>query len=154
MSVFFIKKVDSSTNAVTIDGSGAETIDGATTYVLDVQGQAVMLVSDGSNWRVFASFNTTPRLEVVTKTTTYTALVQDDVIKADTSGGAWTLTLPDATTCRGKVLYIKKVSSDANSLTIDPNGSQTIDGMTTRVLIVQYDFMAVVSDGSNWQIIG
>lgn len=38
------------TNAITIDGSGAETIDGATTYVLANAYEAVTLYCDGSNW--------------------------------------------------------------------------------------------------------
>lgn len=45
-----IKKVDSSTNLVTIDPSGAETIDGSSTYELGMQYQSVTLVSDGTNW--------------------------------------------------------------------------------------------------------
>jgi len=45
-----VKKVDSSANAVTIDGNGAETIDGATTQVISVQYDAVKIVSDGTEW--------------------------------------------------------------------------------------------------------
>lgn len=48
-----VKKTDSSGNAVTIDGNGAETIDGATTLALSTQYEAVTLWSDGSNWWVF-----------------------------------------------------------------------------------------------------
>ena len=44
------KKTDSSANAVTIDGNGAETIDGSTTYVLADQNDTVTVVSDGSAW--------------------------------------------------------------------------------------------------------
>lgn len=47
-----IKKTDSSANTVTIDGSGAETIDGAATYVLNTQYQSVTIVSDGTSWFV------------------------------------------------------------------------------------------------------
>lgn len=47
-----IKKVDASGNAVTVDGNGAETIDGALTYSLATQYKSVTLESDGSNWLV------------------------------------------------------------------------------------------------------
>jgi len=49
-----IKKTDSSGNAITIDGNASETIDGATTYSLSGQYNAVVLVSDGSNWHIAA----------------------------------------------------------------------------------------------------
>lgn len=48
--VFYLKKIDGSANAVTIDGDGAETIDDAATLVLGSQYDAAMLVSDGTEW--------------------------------------------------------------------------------------------------------
>ena len=52
---FTVKKIDASANAVTIDGNGAETIDGALTVALSVQHQARTLLSDGAGWRIIAS---------------------------------------------------------------------------------------------------
>ena len=49
-----VKKTDSSTNAVTVDGNGAETIDGDATKILSVQNQSIALRSDGSNWHATA----------------------------------------------------------------------------------------------------
>jgi len=46
-----IKKIDSSTNTVTIDPNGAETIDGAATVVIATQNTVSQLYSDGSAWR-------------------------------------------------------------------------------------------------------
>ena len=47
-----VKKVDSSANAVTIDGNASETIDGATTLTLSNQYEVAVLTCDGSNWHV------------------------------------------------------------------------------------------------------
>lgn len=48
-----IKKIDSSANTVTIDGSGSETIDGATTYVLTTQWQGVQFIDAVSGlWEI------------------------------------------------------------------------------------------------------
>lgn len=47
---YAIKKIDSSGNAVTIDGADSETIDGSTTQVIASQYVTVTVVSDGSNW--------------------------------------------------------------------------------------------------------
>lgn len=89
-------------------------------------------------------------LTVTTKTTTYTATNNDDVILCDISGGAWTLTLPAATS--GKIFYIKKTDSTAYALTIDGNGSETIDGDLTLILTEQYTSLKLISDGSDWYI--
>lgn len=47
---FTIKKIDSSGNAVTIDGNSAETIDGATTAVINAQYESVTVHCDGTEW--------------------------------------------------------------------------------------------------------
>jgi len=46
-----VLKTDSSTNAVTIDGDGADTINGAATYALESQHEAVVLKWNGTAWR-------------------------------------------------------------------------------------------------------
>lgn len=50
-----IKKTDSSANAVTVDGNGAELIDGAATFVLPLQYAGVTLRCDGTGWHVLAA---------------------------------------------------------------------------------------------------
>jgi hypothetical protein len=49
---YLIKRTNASGN-VTIATNGSETIDGAATYVLSSQYDAVILTTDGSNWYVF-----------------------------------------------------------------------------------------------------
>ena len=50
--VFHLKKTDSGSNAVTVDGNASETIDGSADLKLSVQNDSVSIVSDGSNWKV------------------------------------------------------------------------------------------------------
>jgi len=96
--------------------------------------------------------NTPTPVATVSKTTTYTVDSAEETILCDTSGGAWTLTLYTAASNSGKRIYIKKTSSDTNTLTIDANGAETIDGETTQVLNIQYSYMTLISDGTNWHI--
>lgn len=49
---YTIKKIDSSINAVTIDGHASETIDGELTQALNSQYDALKLVCCGSNWHI------------------------------------------------------------------------------------------------------
>jgi len=50
----------------------------------------------------------------------------------------------------GQRFTFKKTDSSANTCTIDPLSSQTIDGVTTVILSAQYDDATIESDGSNW----
>ncbi len=54
-----IVKTDATANAVTLDGSGSETIGGALTFALSGQGDAATIVCDGTNWH-FTGNKTTP----------------------------------------------------------------------------------------------
>jgi hypothetical protein len=56
---YFILRDDTATNTVTLDGSGSETIDGATTLAVGAAGQygALRIVSTGSAWRVISAYD-------------------------------------------------------------------------------------------------
>lgn len=53
--VYTVKKIDAGANAVTVDGNGAETIDGAATFPLAAQWDSVTIQSNGSAWYVLAT---------------------------------------------------------------------------------------------------
>lgn len=48
---YFIIK-NSGTGVITIDGDGAETIDGQNNKILAVQYESMTVISDGANWKV------------------------------------------------------------------------------------------------------
>lgn len=92
------------------------------------------------------------KVSTVSKTANYTAVETDDIILCNSSGGAFTVTLPAAATYNGKILTIKKTNSQLTAVTVDGNASETIDGQTTIKLTGQYDYICIISDGSNWHI--
>lgn len=94
------------------------------------------------------------RVNHATKTTTYTLTDDDDVILANSSGGAFTLTLPAAALYSGRVFDFKKTDSSFNAVTIDGNGSETIGGAVTTTLNTQGEWLRIYSDGTNWQVLG
>jgi len=49
---FYIKRIDNSANTVTIGRTGADTIDGATSFTLDLQYTAAAFVSNGTAWYI------------------------------------------------------------------------------------------------------
>lgn len=97
--------------------------------------------------------NTASPIAVQTKTTTYTALTTDDTILADTSVGAFTITLYAAASNSGRRLTIKKTTADVNAVTIDGNALETIDGSLTVLLYHRYQSIELECDGSNWHIL-
>lgn len=53
--IISIKKVDSGSGKVTVDGEGAEAIDGALTFILSSQNDEIIVQSDGLNWNIIAN---------------------------------------------------------------------------------------------------
>jgi len=89
---------------------------------------------------------------LVSKSGTYAATSSDSIILAS-AGSAFTVTLPTAVGAMGQIYTIKKTDVSTNVVTVATTSSQTIDGNLNTLLPFQYDFVSVVSDGTNWQII-
>lgn len=152
--VITIKKIDSSANAVTVDGNASETIDGATTYTLSTQYDSVTLHCDGTKWNVINKIapaaSSTQNWSA--KTANYTA-VNGDRIAADTSGGAFTITLP-ATPTTGHYVEVTDGGGAwaTNALTIARNGS-TIMGLSEDMTCsTNNDSFGLVYNGSTWRL--
>lgn len=92
-------------------------------------------------------------LNQVTKTTSATLLVSETVVLADATSGAITLTLPPASNVTPRTVYfIKKIDTAlTNLITIDPNGSETIDSLLTIQLAQRGESIVLQTDGTNWR---
>ncbi|HEX4958780.1 MAG TPA: hypothetical protein VFV46_11430 [Lacibacter sp.] len=86
--------------------------------------------------------------------TSSTTAASTDKTLVFTGSSAATVTLPDATTCAGRVYTIKNASaaSPLPVLTIATTASQTIDGAVSWSLNDNKEVLTVESDGSNWII--
>jgi hypothetical protein len=92
-------------------------------------------------------------LPVVSKTSAYTATISDHTILCDATSAAFTISLPTAAGITGRRYTIKKTDASANAITVDPAGSETIDGAATKSLSAQWDWLTVQSDGTNWRTV-
>jgi len=88
---------------------------------------------------------------------TYDLLVTDLLVHVDytTTGAVTSLTLPTAQAADGRRITIKDVdgNADTNNITIDTEGSETIDGAATLVIDADYGFAELYSDGTNWFVL-
>lgn len=69
-----------------------------------------------------------------------------------TTAASVTLTLPPAAEVAGKMLTAKKLAA-ANTLTLDADGSETIDGSLTLAMTTQWDRRTLYTDGVSWYVI-
>lgn len=85
------------------------------------------------------------------KTSAYTATV-GELVQVNASGGSFSIHFPTAVGNSGKRIGVLKVLADTsfNAVTMDGNGSETLDGATTRKCCTAGEFFVYVSDGSNW----
>jgi len=86
----------------------------------------------------------------VTTTPVTLDLADDQFVKVDASGGARTVNLPAASGSAGQFITILKSDSSTNTVTIDANASETINGALTYVLSIQYQSIILRCDGAAW----
>lgn len=85
----------------------------------------------------------------------YTVVKEDHTLLASASSAAFTVSLPAAgTNTATRVLVVQKTDSTTNAVTIDANGSETIDGNTTYVLRNRYQTVFLQAGFSSWHVIG
>lgn len=92
---------------------------------------------------------------VVAKSANFTILTSQkgSLFEVDASSASVSATLPTVADAGNNFeVTIKKVDSSSNAVTVDGNGSETIDGSTTQTLSNQYDAITVVSDGTEWHV--
>lgn len=89
-----------------------------------------------------------------TYTTNQTLSGSNNIALFDATSAAITVTLPKAALHNSRVYSIKKTDSSANAVTVTPDGSETIDGAASYALSAQWKSLTIVSDGTQWLILG
>jgi len=90
----------------------------------------------------------------VTEVTVNTTLTNQTVVLVDNEDNI-SVTLPSASSHAHKVYHVKKISDSAGVVEVKgATQDETIDGEEAVELKLQYQFVSIVCDGSDWYIIG
>ena len=83
------------------------------------------------------------------------SMVDETVILADASSAAVTVTLPLSNVeTVNRDVHVKRLNAGVNNVTIAANGTDTIDGAATVVLVTQYESRHLISDGlGHWWLL-
>jgi hypothetical protein len=106
---------------------------------------------DGSNISASRSIVTDWNVRSVAVNTTLNETHR--TVEVDASGAARTITLPTAAAAIYRKYTIKKTDASANTVTIDADAGELIDGALTAVIGVQYGSLTVQSNGTSWSIV-
>ncbi len=95
-----------------------------------------------SNFEVNGSVG--QKVNIITASTTLDAT--HNIILCNNTSGAITVTLPDVTTCTGRVYTIKREATSTANVTV----AGTIDGVTNIVITNAKEAVILVSNGTQW----
>ncbi len=152
-AMMVVKKIDSSSNVVTITEDDGDGPDGRN-YYLGAENDYMMALSNGAEWFVIASNRSPGNTRYHDGTGTYDIDMAVDTYLLSSFGGVLTARLPPANAPEavGRTVTLKKTDVSANAVTVSEQGGSGPDGYN-QPLVAQYDAITVVSDGSQWYIV-
>lgn len=106
---------------------------------------------DGTNFQISSGLGIgATSMAYVAKTSGYTLTASDGTVEC--TSGTFTLTLPTAVGCTGRIYNMK--NSGSGVITLNTTSSQTIDGNASGTLTLnQYENLIVQSNNANWIIL-
>lgn len=130
-------------NSVSVGG----TVNGVTGLTLEAVHENIVLISNGSAW-----YSLSPHRSFVSVNANHTVVWPERVVLVDTTPGAVTITLPSAAAYKGLDITVKQ-STAANTVVVDGNGAEQIDGANTYTVTNTFAAVTILSDGSTWHIL-
>lgn len=113
-------------------------------------------ISPGYILRLASALADLQRLQVAaitSVTANYVANTPNEVILADATSGAVAVSLPKAKGFYGRTIFVKKMDSGGNAVTLTPQSGETIDGAASKAITTQYMSYTVMSTGTGWVIV-
>lgn len=142
----YIKKTDSSSNAITVTRGGSDTIDGSTTYVINIENRVEGFVSDGvSKWYVL-----TEGVSVVPDATTSIKGIVQLATSAEVQTGTDTAKTPTPSAIKTAFGFSKYFQSSNISFALDSN-ADVAHGLGTTPMW-WFAYIQCTSAEDNWSV--
>jgi hypothetical protein len=128
-----------------------------TSWVLrdDTKGQDVMVLDTvNDTLTINAPYSLTtptlssPVIQKVFADSPYTASWGED-IEVDCTGGNVIINYPTAVGNNGGTVSVMRIDASANTITVEPNGAETLNGAANTTINSQWDVLLVKSNGTN-----
>ncbi len=142
-----IKAPSWTSGSATVTASAGLYIDNVSTGTVTDRNYAIWVASGET--RLGGSLS--QPITTVTSATTLSA--SHSTVLVDATSAAVTINLPAAAGCTGRIYNIKKIDSSPNTVTLDGNASETIDGTTTKIISAQWSSYQIQSNGTAWFIL-
>lgn len=155
--VIYVSRTDNNSNNLVTDTTNWTIIGGAvlsalgdiiyggtngaqTSLAIDLAGKVLRSNGTQPSWQY-------PEQVISSKTSNYTVVGNDNILLGDSSGGAFTFTLPSAASVgAGKTYKFLKTSTDVNVITIT-------DGTFSSSVNTQQEMLELYTLGSSWSIL-
>jgi len=124
---------------------------GGSALSVNVDGSSIVITSDTLEVPD-SGITELKRYRTVDSSLVDTNTISSDINLVSAAGGNVLVNLPAPPISAGRLLYIKKTDSSTNTVTIDQNGSETIDGGASYVLYNQFESVTLICDGTNWHV--
>lgn len=134
-------------------GTGQITLKSGDNFYLADPSHYLLLLRSGSTWEEIERFPNAPLVPYLTKNANYTLALADRGKALYSLGNDWTLALPSITSA-GSGFEINIINrTDTGIMTIDPNGSDSIDEKPTIKLHPQENVRAFSNGVNGWTVL-
>lgn len=103
-------------------------------------------------WDLFAKGESTSIVSIDDTDSPYTATASNGTVLCDQTSGNIVINLPAVASVEGLKLVFKCIGT-TNTITLTPDGSETIDGDPDYVLTTQYNSVTIIAGPTEWSII-
>jgi hypothetical protein len=122
---------------------------------ISYEGYGIVEVNDSVVYNGNATATPPPAgsLTVVTNPASPYDTTDQEVVLVDATSGNKIVNLPPASTSDGYKVVVKKTDASAFTVTIEPDGAETIDGGSNAVITQENVSLTLICNGSAWFII-